>query len=161
MADVGAEGERTSVTIQRRIEWSDTDASGHYHNTAAFRLLEEAETLLLSRLGLLEEIYGRLPRVRIEADFLRPLRFHQIVDVSIEVAELGRTSIAYSFHIRRGGEVCVSGRARAVLLDRPSGTPVPWEERHRRLLTSAGAQIPESLFPPDAGESDEILSSSR
>ena len=29
-----------SIRIQRRIEWSDTDASGHWHNTAAFRMIE-------------------------------------------------------------------------------------------------------------------------
>ena len=156
MAEVGAGGERPSVTIQRRIEWSDTDASGHYHNTAAFRLFEEAETLLLSRLGLLEEIYGRLPRVRIEADFLRPLRFHEIVDVSIEVAELGKTSIAYSFDIRREEEVCVSGRARAVLLDRAGGRPVPWSEKQRHLLERAGPQEAERLTGGSPGGPDHI-----
>ena len=62
-----------SIVVQRRIEWSDTDASGNYHNSAAFRLIENAETALLDRLGFLHEIYGRLPRVRISADFVRPL----------------------------------------------------------------------------------------
>src|SRR6266542_2123060 len=63
-----------SIRLQRRIEWWDTDASGNYHNTAAFRLLESAETLLLGRLGLLHDVYGRLPRARLEADFRRGAR---------------------------------------------------------------------------------------
>jgi hypothetical protein len=54
-----------SVRIQRRIEWSDTDASGAYHNTAAFRLMEAAETTLVERLGLVGDIYAiRVPTCR-------------------------------------------------------------------------------------------------
>ena len=56
-----------SIVVQRRIEWSDTDASGNYHNSAVFRLIENAETALLDRLGFLHEVYGRLPRVHISA----------------------------------------------------------------------------------------------
>src|SRR5690348_15426547 len=83
------------IMVQRRIEWWDTDASGVYHNTAASRLLETAETLLLSRLGILHDIYHRLPRARLEADFRAPLRFHDLVDVGLEVQGLGRSSITY------------------------------------------------------------------
>ena len=56
-----ATGDPASIRIQRRIDWSDTDASGAWHNTAAFRLLEAAETSLMDRLGFLEDVYGRMP----------------------------------------------------------------------------------------------------
>jgi len=82
-----------SIRLQRRIEWWDTDASGNYHNTAAFRLLESAETLLLGRIGLLHDVYGRLPRARLEADFRAPLGFHDLVDVDLEVVSVGGSSI--------------------------------------------------------------------
>src|SRR5439155_4381912 len=54
-----------SIIVQRRIEWPDTDASGMYHNTAAFRFTEVAETALLERLGFVHEIYGRHPRAHL------------------------------------------------------------------------------------------------
>ena len=44
-----------SILVQRRIEWSDTDASGAYHNSAAFSFIEVAEAALLDRLGMLAE----------------------------------------------------------------------------------------------------------
>ena len=138
-------GRPASIVVERRIEWSDTDASGHYHNTAAFRLLETAETLLLARLGLLDDVYGRLPRVHVAADFLALLRFHDLVAVSLEVADLGHTSITYAFDIRRGAEVAVRGRAVAVLVDRDARRPQPWEDRHRDLLLSGGPQAAERL----------------
>src|SRR5207247_4665598 len=49
-------GEAASIVVQRRIEWSDTDASGAWHNSAAFRFLEVAETALLDSLGILDDV---------------------------------------------------------------------------------------------------------
>jgi acyl-CoA thioesterase FadM len=138
-------GRPASIVIERRVEWSDTDASGHYHNTAAFRLFETAETLLLARLGMRDDIYGRHPRARLEADFLCALRFHDPVETEVRVESVGRTSVTYVWEIRRGPEVCVRGRAVAVLLDRPGGSPVPWPEEYRRRFLSSGPQPPERL----------------
>src|SRR3989442_11857413 len=88
-----------SIVVQRRIEWPDTDASGYHHNTAAFRFIEVAETALLERLGFLDDVYGRMPRVRIEADFLRLLRFRDLLDIRLEVAEVGASSVTYQFEM--------------------------------------------------------------
>ena len=136
-----------SIRLQRRIEWWDTDASGNYHNTAAFRLLESAETLLLGRLGLLHDVYGRLPRARLEADFRAPLQFHDLVDVDLEVASVGRTSITYRMTISRDDVLCVQAKAVAVLLAAARGEPVEWPADHRRLLLGSGPLAPE-LLPP-------------
>jgi len=134
-----------SIVVQRRIEWSDTDASGNYHNTAAFRLIEVGETALLERLGLLTDVYGRLPRAHVEADFLAPLVFRDLVDVHLRVAAVGRSSITYEFEMTQDGQAAVRGRAVAVLLSEARGRPVPWPDAHRRLLLSAGPQAPERL----------------
>jgi YbgC/YbaW family acyl-CoA thioester hydrolase len=134
-----------SIVVQRRIEWPDTDASGMYHNTAAFRFIEVAETALLERLGFLDDVYGRLPRVHIEADFRRALRFRDVVDIELAVAGVGASSITYEFEMRCDGEVAVNGRAVAALLESAGGRPVAWSEQHRRLLLSAGPQLPERL----------------
>ncbi|HEX9377937.1 MAG TPA: thioesterase family protein [Actinomycetota bacterium] len=145
MTDPEAGPAPASIVIQRRVEWSDTDASGAYHNSAAFNFMESAEVALVDRLGIREDVYGRHPRVRIEADFLAPLWFRDLVDVEIRVSNVGRTSVTYEAEIRRGSEVCVRGRMVAVLLDRIGGTPQPWPEEYRRLLAAAGPQVPERL----------------
>ena len=139
------EPEPASIVIQRRIEWSDTDASGAYHNSAAFNVMESAEVALVDRLGMREDVYGRHPRVRIEADFLAPLWFRDLVDCEIRVAKVGRTSVTYEAEIRRGGVTCVRGRLVAVLLDRIGGTPQPWPDEYRRLFETAGPQSAERL----------------
>ena len=140
------ENERpASVVIQRRIEWSDTDASGAYHNSAAFNFMESAEVALVDRLGIREDVYGRHPRAHIEADFLAPLWFRDLVDVEVRVVSVGRTSVTYETEIRRDGEACVRGKMVAVLLDRIGGTPQPWPDEYRRLLETAGPQRSERL----------------
>lgn len=133
-----------SIIVQRRIEWPDTDASGRWHNTAGFRFIEVAETALLERLGLLDDVYGRLPRARIEADFKSRLAFRDVLDLFLAVTRVGRTSINYMFELRRAGEVAMAAEVTAVLLDE-SGAPTGWPQEYRDLLMKAGPQSPELL----------------
>ena len=140
-----AAAQPASITIQRRIEWSDTDASGAWHNSAAFNIMESAEVALLDALGMREDIYGRHPRVHIEADFLAPLWFRDVVDCEVRVAKVGRSSVTYDVEIRRGDEMCARGRLVAVLLDHIGGTSQPWPDDYRRLLEAAGPQLGERL----------------
>jgi acyl-CoA thioester hydrolase len=130
--------------VRRRIEWSDTDASGRWHNTAGFRLIEVAETALLERLGILDDVYGRLPRVHVDAHFSSRLEFHDVVDAVIEVTAVGKSSVSYRFELRRGLEVAMRATVVAVLLD-PDGRPAPWPQRYRDLLLRSGSQASEQL----------------
>jgi YbgC/YbaW family acyl-CoA thioester hydrolase len=125
------------VTIRRRIQWFDTDASTKYHNTAPLRLMEEAEAALLDDLGIVREVYGWLPRAHVTVDYRRPLRFWDEVEVDAEVAELGRTSITYRFRIRIDQDLYADGTVVAVLIDE-EGKPRPWPDGWRRLLTGEG-----------------------
>lgn len=144
--DTGRTGDRgpAEMTVQRRIEWPDTDASGHYHNTAAFRFVEVAETALLERLGMLDDVYGRVPRAHVEADFHALLWFRDVVDIRLWVERVGTTSVTYGFEMSRAGERCVSGSATAVLLG-ADRKPEPWPDDYRRLLLTSGPQAPELL----------------
>jgi 2-aminobenzoate-CoA ligase len=141
-----------SIRIQRRIEWSDTDASGHWHNTAAFRMIEWAETALFERLGILDDVYGHLPRVHISADFKSLLGHRDLLDITLAVAEVGRSSVTYDFSIERDGRECV--RAVVVTALRTSeGESRPWPEEYRRLLATSGPQAPELLIVSEAEHS--------
>jgi acyl-CoA thioester hydrolase len=72
-------GSSAPMLVQRCFEWSDTDASGAWHNAAALRLVEAAEVALLDALGLLGRFYGRMPRAHITIEFKRSLRFRDLV----------------------------------------------------------------------------------
>jgi acyl-CoA thioester hydrolase len=128
---------RPRTTITRHIHWFDTDASSKYHNTAPLRLMEEAEAALLHELGIVEEVYGFLPRRHLTVEYLKPLHFWDPAEITVEVAEVGRTSVTYNFEIRRDGELHANGRVVAVHID-AEGQPEPWSDRHRGLLEGAG-----------------------
>jgi len=124
-----------SATVRRRIEFSDVDASGRYYYGTVIRLLEAAEVELLSELGLLEEIYTSMPRVRLEVDYLSTLYFMDEVEARIEVESVGRTSVTFALTITRDGELCVRGKLVTVFVD-GEGTPTPWPEQARALFSA-------------------------
>ncbi len=121
------------ITIQRVIEWSDTDASGHVHNGIAGRLLEAAEAELLRGLGLVD-LLPAMPRVRLVFEFRERLWFGQRVEVALRVAELGRTSLTWRMSVTGpDGAEAITGEA--VVVHAPGPSAEPWPDAARTLLT--------------------------
>jgi acyl-CoA thioesterase FadM len=133
-----------SVVVQRRVEWPDTDAAGHYHHSTVVRWVEAAEAVLYERLGL-SELFGRIPRVRYEVDYRDRLWFGDLVDIAFAVAALGRTSITYVFEDRRGEQVVAAGTMVAVNSDPAEGSIEPWPDEVRKAFMTSGALRPEHL----------------
>lgn len=123
-----------SVTIQRRVQWIDTDAAGIWHHSVIIRWVEEAEAELHRRLGIIGETFGATPRVRTEFDFGAVLRFDDEVEITLTVESLGETSITYAVEARSEAGPVVQGRMVAVYIDRDSGRKMGWPEGLRRAL---------------------------
>jgi 2-aminobenzoate-CoA ligase len=133
-----------SVTIERRVEWSDTDAAGHYHFSAVQRWAEAAEATLLRRLGL-AELFGRIPRVHFEADYRERLWFGDVVRTELRVLRVGGSSLHYAFEVHGPQGLAASGRMSVVHAAPHSKGPEPWPAPVRRALTEAGPQQAEVL----------------
>lgn len=89
-----------------RVALHDTDAAGVLFFAHLFRHAHDAYEALMVRIGWPVDslIRGRqigLPLVHVEADFRRPMRHGDQVDVVIELTELGerRFSLSYGFLI--------------------------------------------------------------
>lgn len=141
-------GEPARITVQRRVEWADTDAAGHHHFTSVLRWAEEAETVLLERLGLADLAVGRCPRVQVNVEYRGRLQVRELVEIELGVASLGRASVSYEFVVRRGDEVCATGAVVAVLVgpERGSGSAA-WPPSARRALLGAGVVDGERYAP--------------
>lgn len=103
----------------RRVQFHQTDAAGIIHFSAFVTWMEEAEHELLRQCGLSvlsRDEHGPVswPRVGLECEFLRPVRFEDAVDVEVCVARLGRTSATYRFTFRHAGEVLARGAMTSV-----------------------------------------------
>lgn len=130
--------------MTRVVDWTDTDAAGHYHHSSVIRWVEAAENALHVELGLLE-LFGVVPRVRYEVDYLDRLWFREEVVTQLWVESLGRTSLVYGFEVTgprgpaaRGRMVCVNIGDRSGEVPADADSPaVPWSDAERAALQGA------------------------
>ncbi len=132
--------------LVRRVEFAETDMAGIMHFANFFRFMEATEHAFFRSLGtsIHAEFGGRTigwPRVRVQCDYKRPLRFEDEVEVHLLVREKREKSLAYEFVFHRVAEpaeevargsftvVCVaidsgSGRMKAVPIPDPIASQI-------------------------------------
>jgi acyl-CoA thioester hydrolase len=122
-----------------RVEWMDTDAAGHHHNTAVMRWVESAEAALMRERGMLG-YFGSAPRVHHEVDFEARLWFGQVVTATVVLERIGTTSMAFGYEVW-GGEFegrpsTRAARGRFVTVHVPEGadSAQPWPQEWRDAL---------------------------
>lgn len=124
-----------TVTVPYRVTFGDTDASGRIHWGAIFRIFEQAERELWRSIGAID-MYGQVPRVHAEADYLAAMAFDDELDVEARFAAVGNTSAEIRFRIVRDGEEIGRGVAVVVWVDE-HGKPQPLGERLRGVTDGA------------------------
>jgi len=124
----------TAITIERRIEWMDTDAAGIWHYSTAIRFVEAAETELHRELGIIDRTFGHTPRAHVEFDFHRTVRFDDLIATTLAVSRVGTTSVTYSVTMTCQGDPVASGQVVTVLIDE-GGKPTPWPGQVREALS--------------------------
>jgi acyl-CoA thioesterase FadM len=85
------------------------------------------------------EYAGSMPRVRLEVDFRRPVRFGEWLDTDLWVAAVGVSSVTFAARISCEEAVCAEARVVAVLRG-TDGQPRPWSDADRRRWLAAGPQ---------------------
>ncbi len=120
---------------RRRVHFQDTDAAGIIHFANYFRFMEEAETEFLYHLGELAGVtpgddFFVAPRVAVSAEFLKPVHFGDLLDITIRCDHKGRTSIGYAVTFELDGVEVARGKMRAVCVVKgPDGkyhsSPIP------------------------------------
>jgi len=116
-----------------RIYWEDTDAGGVVYYANYLKFMERARSEWLRSLGVeqaeLLRTQGLLfAIVRVEADYRRPARYGDLLQVTCAIAEHSRTSLTFVQEVYRGdlsGELLLNGRVRAVCLDAATFKPRP------------------------------------
>jgi 2-aminobenzoate-CoA ligase len=137
-----------SITVERRVEWSDTDAAGHHHFTAILRWAEQAEFVLQERLGIADRVAGHCPRVHVSVDFRHPAYPRDVVEVELSVLEVGRSSVRYALVVRGDDGTVAEGVVAAVFVR--DGAPTSWPDDVRRLLLESGRVDGEQYAPTAA-----------
>lgn len=127
-----------------RVYYEDTDAGGVVYYANYLRFMERARTEWLRTLGIeqddLREREGLLFVVRsVSIEYLRSARLDDVLEVTVELAALGRASLVVRQEIfRRDGERCgellSKGEVRIVCIHAASGTPRPIPKHIKEVL---------------------------
>jgi YbgC/YbaW family acyl-CoA thioester hydrolase len=93
-------------TIEERVRWGDVDAARIIFYGSYIRFFEIAETELFRAAGMpygkvFDELDIWLPRVHLECDFHRAAQMDDLLEVSVYVGRVGRTSLRLNFEVRR------------------------------------------------------------
>jgi YbgC/YbaW family acyl-CoA thioester hydrolase len=103
----------------RRVEFGDTDMAGIVHFSNFFRYMEAAEQAFLRARGLSvalswEGQHLGFPRVAASCDYFKPVRFEDVLDITVTLAKLGHKSITYAFEFHLEGQLCARGQVSSV-----------------------------------------------
>jgi acyl-CoA thioester hydrolase len=127
-------------TIERTVEWIDTDAAGHQHNSAILRWVESCEAQLLRELNL-PEYFPVAPRARHEVNYRSKLWFGQPVSITVGVDHVGSSSLRFAFEVvghQLGdipGGLAADGTFITVHVPLGAEGSAPWPDKIRSALT--------------------------
>ena len=125
-------------THRIRVRYGECDPQGVVFNAHYFAYFDIALTeLWREALGgyttMMEEGVD-LVVAEATARYKAPARFDDELDLEVEVARVGTTSLVTSLRIRRDGELLVEGDMVHVFIDRAALTKTPIPEPIRRAL---------------------------
>ncbi|WP_423995154.1 acyl-CoA thioesterase [Halorubrum trapanicum] len=126
-----------TYTADIDVRFRDIDAMGHVNNAVYATYIEQARTRYFS--DVLDADLSRVSTVlaSISIDFRRPIELSDgEVTVTVDVADLGRSSATMTHEIRAGGEAAAEAEATLVSIDPETGEPAPIPEEHRAAMES-------------------------
>jgi len=112
-----------------RVYWEDTDAGGVVYYATYLKFMERARTEWLRALGFEQDTLRDEAGVafvvrRVEVDYLSPARFNDLIDVSVDLHEIGRASLSVEQTLARGTTRLVAARVTLACVDAARFKPV-------------------------------------
>ena len=129
-----------SHTHRVRVRYGECDPSGVVFNAHYFAYFDLALTELWRAAAggyaaMMEEGVD-LQVVEATARYKAPARFDDEIEVTIEVTNLGNTSMLTRYAINRDGTLLVEGEIAYVFVDATELTKIPVPERFREAFSS-------------------------
>ena len=119
-------------SIPIRVYWEDTDAGGVVYHARYVAFLERARSDALRAMGRGQQALKEAGLVfavhTMRMDFLRPARLDDLLQVTAEVARLGRASVVFSQRITRGEETLLQAEVKVASLRAADFRPGPMDQ---------------------------------
>ncbi len=123
-----------------RVQFDYTDAQGRVFYAHYFRLLDQARCAYWEALGFSEDDVRQIENdtviVHVEADYLGPAAFYDLLRISVATAQLGRSSLRLDYRVinERNGQEIFTARMVMVQVDLATETSRPWSTAFREAL---------------------------
>lgn len=121
-----------------RVRWSDMDAFGHLNHARALTLLEEARLDWLFDDAARDRAAGIAEGVvvaRLDAQYLRPIRFGDPVSVSLGVTAVAAGSATVDYRVLVEDRLALTAGTQLVPVDPAAFRPRRWSAGERSFLT--------------------------
>ncbi len=115
---------------QMTIEWGQCDPAGIVFNSRFFEMFDTSTWMLFEKaLGVkpheLAKTFGiiGIPLVDARANFLKPAKFGDVIEIASRVSEFHRSSFEIEHHVSINGELAVEGEETRVWAARDKTNP--------------------------------------
>ncbi|OGS92205.1 MAG: tol-pal system-associated acyl-CoA thioesterase [Gallionellales bacterium GWA2_60_18] len=120
-----------------RVYFQDTDAGGVVYHASYVNFFERARTEWLrtfgySNAGLMNELGVMFVVHRLELSYLKPALLDDMLDVTAQTKEVGRSRVTLLQSVLRGGELLTEGEVHLVCVAADSFKPVSVPEVLKR-----------------------------
>ncbi len=129
---------RSNFTLPVRIYYQDTDAGGVVYHSTYLDFMERARYEWLRELGFdihsLIQVHKVIFMIRsLSIEYFKPALLDDMLHVTVEATEIGRSRITLSQHVLRGGVTLAGANVHAVCVGADSLKPisVPAPLRHK------------------------------
>ncbi|OGT04241.1 MAG: tol-pal system-associated acyl-CoA thioesterase [Gallionellales bacterium RBG_16_57_15] len=130
-------GKSNNFSLPVRVYFQDTDAGGVVYHASYVNFMERARTEWLrthgySNAGLMKE-FGVLFVVRsLRLDYLKPALLDDLLEVTAQIKEIGRSRLNLLQNVRRGNEILTEGEVHLVCVSVEGFKPVSVPEALRK-----------------------------
>lgn len=120
---------RKSFVWPVRVYYQDTDAGGVVYHASYVNFFERARTEWLrtfgySNAGLMNELGAMFVVRKLELNYLKPALLDDMLDVTAQVKEVGRSRVTLLQTVLRDGEVLTEGEVHLVCVNVQNFKPV-------------------------------------
>jgi acyl-CoA thioester hydrolase len=134
---------KSTFAFPVRVYYEDTDAGGVVYYANYLKFMERARTEWLRSLGFeqdeLLKRHGVIFAVRsVQLDFLKPARFNDLLQLTVDVGRHGRASLTLRQRAKRDDLVLCEGEIKIACIEAKTFTPCAMPNAIAARLTAGG-----------------------
>lgn len=129
-----------------RVQFDHTDAQGRVFYARYFRLLDQARCAYWEALGCTTDTVRQIEHdtviVHVEADYLGPAAFYDLLRISVTATHLGRSSLHLEYRVvnEQSAQEILTARMVMVQVDLATATSRPWSTAFRAAIIAYHGQ---------------------